>query len=464
MTKAPCAAATSETVLTAAGQFRTVLIANTMEAFAVILHQSLQGGEGKKRLQQELALSQRAYFWRGDRKAVITPVQIPEPLVDAGQQQLGFESVVNVSPTSFSLELSRVLKEEKHSYKELCELIQTNPGVVLSPYAVTEDFLALVDRLRADGLEFKTPEVPERSCRWLGKYLDSKCGFREAISQAVCRIPEMRFPLGFRCENLSRSIEAIEWFLGRGESCLLKVDVGESGWGLQKFVADPSGSTGARKMVLKMSGEDSIWSHPPFLVEQYISPDRDCGGGSPSVEAYVDENGVELLYTCGQLLSSQGEFRGIVLGPQLLPQDVSTHLERTTQEIGEIFWSLGYRGFFDVDFVVSGDGLVFAVETNTRRTGGTHVFDILAHLSERRKDPPTTAISEDNFVYGNSLLPVDTILNRVKSLLYPISGRPAGAIITLVNSAQPVLGYVLVGSGEPEILALQRDFYDLWKT
>lgn len=50
-----------------------IMIANTAEAFGALLKKMAHTPEGVRRIRHELTLSQRAFFWGGDNKLVITP-------------------------------------------------------------------------------------------------------------------------------------------------------------------------------------------------------------------------------------------------------------------------------------------------------------------------------------------------------------------------------------------------------
>lgn len=139
---------------------KTILIANIAEAFQEILLKDSHTKQGKERIKHELTLSQRAFFWEADNKIVITPYAIPSLLLEANKRNLGLGNVVNLAPANGSINLSLSIIEDKGLFKLIAEKIRNNPGIAISPYAVTQDFLQLVSRLEKLGLDFVVNEKP----------------------------------------------------------------------------------------------------------------------------------------------------------------------------------------------------------------------------------------------------------------------------------------------------------------
>ena len=441
----------------------TVLIANTAEAFEGLLQKSSHTEEGSRRMRHELTLSQRAFFWGGDDKLVITPYAIPQALMRHNMAACGFSNIVNRWPIEPIIALSKAVREDEALVNVIIEHARENPAIRISPYVVTDDFLSLLDRINAGGTEIVADEKPRGHSLWTIKYFDSKAGFRAEMQKLATEHTEIKIPEGFLAENRKEAIDIAVWFYTHGRSAVVKVNYGESGWGL--WIArsgEYSNVSHLKKSLEQVLNSDSVWEDSLIVVEEFVEPDTQVAGGSPSTELFVSESGSFVTYHCGQLLDANGGFLGVEIGKGVLPAPVRDMLERTSRIIGEWYHALGYRGFFDIDFVATRDGMIYVVETNTRRTGGTHVYDLARHLFGDTWETDAYLLSHDSLKYGNELMSVEMFLERMKSLLYPMNSQRRGIIVTSVNAWDPVFGYVIVAPDADDGRRLQQELFNLF--
>ena len=361
--------------------FNTILVANTAEAFKGVLIKDKDTKAGAERIKHELTLSQRAFFWESDDKMVITPHLIPLPLFELNKRICGFKNVVNVAPSKGDIELSNAIARDKELRSLITRETKANPQLTMSPYAVTRDFLELAGQFPVQAKE----KPPDKSV-WTVAYLDSKAGFRAEMLKLAAEHKEIKVPQGFVAQDANEAQTMAEWFYENGQSSILKANFGESGWGIAilKVESYPSLSV-FRKQVRTILQSDVIWQDTNIVVEQFIEPDTSVAGGSPSTEVFVGEEGISPLYHCGQLINDSGGFLGVEIGKGALSETLARKLTRIGNIIGKWYWELGYRGFFDIDFVVSKDGRIYVAETNTRRTGGTHTYCELRNTSKTLK-------------------------------------------------------------------------------
>lgn len=443
----------------------TVLIANTAEAFEGLLQRSSHTEEGSRRMRHELALSQRAFFWGGDDKLVITPYAIPQALMRHNMAACGFSNIINRWPIEPTIALSKAVEENNVLVNVIIEYARKNPAMRISPYVITDNFLSLLDRINAGGTEVVADEKPREHSLWTIKYLDSKVGFRAEMQKLATERAEVRIPEGFLAGNKREAVDIAAWFYAHGRAVVVKVNYGESGWGL--WIArlnEYSSASHLRETLETVFSLDPIWEDSLIVVEEFVEPDTRVAGGSPSTELFVSESGPFITYHCGQLLNANGGFFGVEIGRGVLSASVRDTLERTSRIIGERYHELGYRGFFDIDFVASRarDGTIYVVETNTRRTGGTHVYDLAKYLFGDTWETDTYLLSHDSLGYGNELVSVETLLKQIQSLLYPISSQRKGVIVTSVNAWDPVFGYVIVAPDADEGKRLQQELFNLF--
>ena len=123
---------------------------------------------------------------------------------------------------------------------------------------------------------------------------------------------------------------------------------------------------------------------------------------------------------------------------------------------------MGYRGFFDIDFVVSEKGTPYVIETNMRRTGGTHAYDTAKHIFGNNWNQTAFVLSRDNFQYGKEKLSPKKILERMKHVLYPIRDNREGVIISIVNRCNPSFGFVILANNKNRVLYIYKQMQYLW--
>lgn len=437
----------------------TILIANTAEAFKGVLIKDKDTKAGAERIKHERTLSQRAFFWESDDKMVVTPHLIPLSLFEINKRICGFKNVVNVAPSKGDIELSTAIAKDKQLRSLIAKEARGNPQLTMSPYAITRDFLEMSGQFSV-----QTKERPPNKSLWTVAYLDSKAGFRAEMLKLAAEHKEIKVPQGFVAQDATEAQAMAEWFYENGQSSILKANFGESGWGIAIFKVESYSSLSMfRKQVRKILQSDVIWQDTSIVVEQFIEADASVAGGSPSTEVFVGEEGISLLYHCGQLLNEVGGFLGVEIGKGALSETLARKLTRIGNIIGKWYWELGYRGFFDIDFVVSKDGGIYVAETNTRRTGGTHTYDLARHLFGSGYEKEAYFLSHDSFHYQKKIMEAKEVLQKISRVLYPMKGDKKGIIVTSISEWSPVLGYVVIASNPHEGRDLQKKLFRIFK-
>ena len=442
--------------------YKTIIIANGAEAFENVLSKIDNEKEKKRRIFLEHNLSGRALFWESDNKVIITPYPVQNSLINKSTE-FGFSNIKNLAPSKIDISLSRAIMANSNLWNSIIKIIKNNPGIKISPYSVTEEFLILVENLKKKNLDFSVNEKPELISEWTISYLDSKVGFRTEMLKVQSFLREEIIPEGFICKDKKEAASIAKWFYKNKRPCVIKVNYGESGWGL--IIAERknfSSSLDLEKKLKKRLNSDLIWNDTLIIVEEFIKPNIKTGRGSPSIEIFVDDSGFKITYGCGQLLVNQREFIGVIMGKGFLDTDKNSKLHKISSAIGKRYWELGYRGFFDIDFVVSSQGKPYTIETNMRRTGGTHVFDI-AKTIFGQKWKEAYFISQDSFKYGNKILPDDVLLDKMSRILYPIKNEKRGVILTIIDRWASTFGFVIVAATSEEAKSIYSKLLNLWR-
>lgn len=442
-------------------KIKNIIIANDTEAFEFIINNIKDEAQRIKKINKEHFLSSRFLFWEGDDKIVITPFPIEDALLNHAKK-IGYKNVENWYPSRVGISLSEAILKDKVLLENLKKKINDNQGIILSPYSFTRHFSSLVNFLREEGLKFYIDQEPLKNSEWLVTYLGSKLGFRtetQKIKSAGGKIPTPEF---FICRDIKEIIDAVAWFYQKRLSCVAKVFSGEGGWGVMMIKReDYSLEPDLReKIKLELIG-DSIWNHGPYIVEEFI-PSKQNNERSPSLEVFINNKTEKITYTCNQIVDTCGRFIGILMGKDCLDRNIESKICKIAKTFGRRYSELGYRGFFDIDFIVSKEGITYPIETNVRRTGGTHVFDLTRYLFGNKWQDKIVALSSDSFHYGSNILSVKNILDKMSKINFPMKGGKKGVVVVAVNSRQPVFALVILAPTKKEVMKIYIKLTDIW--
>jgi hypothetical protein len=438
-------------------KLKNIIIANDAEAFNFIIRGIDDNGKRTAKINKEHFLSNRFLFWERDDKVVITPYPIEKSIL-AQAQFLGYKNVENWYPSKININLSDAIIKDKVLLNNLKKIIKDNPGIILSPYSFTNNFSHLVDLLKEANLKFHVDQQPRKESEWLVDYLGSKVGFR-AEMQKLQKILQPKF---FVAKNKKEITESVIWFFKHKASCVIKANSGEGGWGV--IMAHKENYFSEKDLVKKIQHElnkDTIWNKGPFIVEELI-PSLKNTGSSPSVEVFVDDNGFKITYVCNQMISPSGAFLGILMGKVSFKDNADKKINTIGKIIATRYFKLGYRGFFDIDFIVSKNGILYPIETNVRRTGGTHVFDLTRKLFGERWMHKTMVLSVDLFCYGNNSISAEAIQNKISKLIFPMKGEKKGVVVVAVNRDKPYFSFIIFAPTKLEIMRIYKKLTSSW--
>lgn len=316
-------------------------------------------------------------------------------------------------------------------------------------------------KLKNKKLNFVVEEKPSKGADWLISYLDSKIGSRMEIGR-IKNIHE-NIPESIFCKNKNEAIETAKWFYDNNRSCVIKANFGESGWGI--IFVKKNNFKSSEEVLIYIKNEfraDSIWNNELILIEEYIAPSQKLSSGSPSSELLLSEKGFEIAYLCDQVLGDKGDFLGVALGKDLLSKNLLNKLRKISLSIGKRFWEMGYRGFFDIDFILSENGTPYVIETNMRRTGGTHVYDAVKTLLGSSFEKKAFIMSQDNFRYGDKNISEKVIIDKMEKVMYPINGDKHGLVISIINKWQPTLGFIIIGKNNNDSMDIYNELLNMW--
>jgi len=163
--------------------YKTIIIANIAEAFEDVLTRVKSQKERTKKVQIEHNLCDRTLLWEGDNKIIITPFAISPLLFENNTKALGLKNCLNLFPQNVDINLSNAIIKDNPLIKKLVSVIKDNPGIRISPYAVTQSFIDLTEYFNKENLDFIVKERPYKNSDWTVQFLDSKIGSRVEIDK-----------------------------------------------------------------------------------------------------------------------------------------------------------------------------------------------------------------------------------------------------------------------------------------
>ena len=425
----------------------TIVIYNNLETF----FRFLQHSNEDKVLETRMYRGDRAIFWLGSHKFLITTKRIPD--AEYICNRWGYFGTTVHTPREVTYHLSLNILNDSDLLQEIVQYAGPSKKLQLIPYAATQEFYTLVKYLQVElGLEVTLPESPLQSNLWIRDYMDTKTGFRSLIPEWFGE--EEIIPPGFICRDIKEAAYAVSWFNRQGLGSVVKADRGESGLGHLIF---QESEISLNDILLKLHA-DPFLNTDLIIVDQFIRSEKQL---SPSLELFVPANGQPpvITYISSQLFSAFGQFAGVLISRELTQASWYPRLAKYGLQIAQKLQQMGYVGHFDIDTIVDDREHIYLLEINTRRTGGTYVHEFAA-LTFGKEYLNKVSLLCNNAVKCNGINQLENLVERLEDLLFPISGEDRGIVITVTSSLSlSEFGCILVAPNEQELLTLKQEMF-----
>ncbi len=402
------------------------------------------------------ALCDRFMFSQEDDRILITPYPLDKEFVADTCRLLKFGNFQNWSPSKLEESICQSILKDKKLYLKVVDLIKKNPQINIVAYADTPEFIDFVLYLKKKGLKFKTPELPIEGKLWTVDFFGSKSGFRQATPKINNK--SLKLPEGYICSTPDETIGWARYFIKVKGGCVIKTNRGTAGEGVKIIKKEDVANKDDELFIIDFLNSEPCWKTNPIIVEEYVKADLTIAGGNPDVEYKIIDNKIFPLYFCGMRVTPEGAFKGLEIGKDSAPNNVIDALFSWGNEWACLLKDMGYRGYFDVDCLYNSPGNIYLLESNIRRTGGTHVYETCERLLE--KD-----FLNKYYIIGNNLMPTSRfnqksyqeLKSAVKPLLYPINGQKEGVILTIINILkQGRVGYMIIGPNKSRALEIEN--------
>ena len=442
-----------------------LIVANTVDAYresvALIQDPVLREHE----IRDSYYIQDRALLWRGGRKVVVTSLPVEPAHLRYLQEAMGYARLENLSPREPTDSLCADVLREGDLRAAIVARLRGSVEVRLIPFVAQPQVYAVAEALRQEGIAVTTPECPPADLLWVRDYLDSKAGFRRFFASIQPRIEGLRLPEGGVAQDPAGAARLAARFLDQGRACLCKPNNSQGGVGfLILQPGDLEGDVRALRQAVRARLEaDSQMRSGAIVVEELIAMDRSVGGGSPSLEMCVPSDparDVEFTYLCGQILTPSGYFYGVEMYDGVVSPALQHTLKAAGLAVAREVRRLGYVGIFDLDLVAGTDGELYAVEINTRRTGGTHAHEAAEALLGPRYWERAAVICNNELAYAGPPLAYAGLQELLRGLLFPVGGQKEGIVPTIVTSLPANrFGYLALGPNIRRTRSLERDVH-----
>ncbi len=389
----------------------------------------------------------RALFWLGREKLVFCSSVIPD--ADAICQRYGYSGTHAAAPEKATLQLSLDIAREPQLVEQILRFAGPGKHIQLVPYASTRELYFLADYLSSQyGLTVDLPESPTEPDFWVRDFIDTKHGFRQLASGWIDE--KVSLPQGFAVQDLGAASAIIAWFHRRGMDCVVKPDRGESGLGIQFFdhrLPHPD-------LLAELQSNDFI-DGEFIIVEEYVWPKA---GLSPSLEFFVPAPGCgepRVTYLSNQHFGSLARFSGVIISRDYQAAPWYPGLVENGLRIAAQLQKMGYTGHFDLDSVIDEQDHVYLLEINSRRTGGTHTHEFGRFtFGEHYLDD--VALFSTNRVDSHGITTLDTLLETLAPVLFPIQSEQRGVVVTVTSTLKSGdFGCLVVGKDIADAMAIK---------
>jgi biotin carboxylase len=191
--------------------------------------------------------------------------------------------------------------------------------------------------------------------------------------------PAIRIPTQIRVDSPRAAARVLTRRAASGATTVVKAEFGVGGHGTMVVKPwDLVRGGGARRVARQLVGIDPDLFAEVILIEDYIG-----GAGryrDLTVDAVLGDDGLTHLVGVGLMDIAGTGYRGVTIGPGVVPASLRVAAERFTVAVGAAMAADGYRGWFDVDFVTDQSGRLAPTEINPRLTGPAIAWMIKSRL------------------------------------------------------------------------------------
>jgi len=390
----------------------------------------------------------------------VSPTPVSQEFLSYYTSLFGKKNIRIITPRVHTGELCEDVLDDPECMEAIVAAANGERRLVLTSYTTSPQFLKLVETLKAKNIDVFTPESPEEEDAWTIDFFGTKSGIRQLSQQSRVREPDFIMPDGLICMGVDNAVKiaAKKYLLENG--VVIKTNKGHSGAGVLIFRAGelPTEYRACTEAIRKILKKDAYWEKFPIVVENYMTPNLEIGGGFPNAEFRIYKTGkIEFLYYCGMRVDKNGTFHGVEINDNVLSDRVRAQVMDTGFFVGEQYAAAGYRGYFEVDFIAAKNGALFVTESNIRRTGGTHVYKTAESLIGKEFFHDAYALSDNSYqLPKNKHYTFAKVQEALTPLLFSKTTKE-GVIIPMANTlTHNLFAYIVLGSSRKRAIEIEE--------
>lgn len=394
-----------------------------------------------------------------DRIVLLSPKPISKEFISYFVSLFGIKHIEILVPKNHSGKICEDAMADENIMKMLVAIANSSKKLTFLAYTTSHSFLELIKALREKGLAIYTPESPDDDSTWTVNFFGSKSGIRQLAQGGRVFEPDLRMPEGYICSGINDAAKIAAKKYLKEDGVVIKTYKGHSGLGVLIFRPGdlPFSYDETEAKILEFLSRDAYWDKFPIVIESLINVNTAIGGGFPNAEFKIQKSGeINLLYYCGLRVTKEGVFKGIEIGDDIFSERVAAQIIDTGFYIGERYAQAGYRGYYDVDFAVGKNGIIYVNESNVRRTGGTHVYHIAVELMGRDFMYDCYTLSNNGYALPEQKgYTFSEILQTLKPILFNKKAKEGIIIVSENLLRQNKLAYVIFGRNENRALDIE---------
>ena len=412
-------------------------------------------------------LADRDLFSNSDETnlTIITPRKIDPDFLDYVTHLTGKRKWNLLVPNKHSGQICLDIIQDRTLFNQLVELANGAKKLVLTSYAVSPQFFQLIAELKNYGIEVYTPEAPTEENAWCVNFFGSKSGIRQLAQKSTALEPDLMMADGLICvQTLDASRIAAQKYV-KENGVVLKTNKGHTGMGVLIFRPGdlPADYQNCQKAILNILRQNDYWDKFPIIVESLVNINQAVGGGTPSIEFKIQKSGrIEFLYYCGMRMLPNGTFLGVEINEDIINDRIAARIMDTGFFIAEQYASLGYRGYFDVDMVAAKNGEIYVSESNVRRTGGTHVYQMADALIGKDFFTDSYILSNNAYELKAGARPsFKQVLKLLAPLLFSKKTKEGLVIASANLLTQSTFAYVVFAKNKKKAMEIENEMLKL---
>jgi len=446
---------------------KIIYIANMSEDVWPFIQGMTNDQERAFEIEENANLADHQLFALTDEDDVIfvSPKPLSSALVDYYKYLFNKKSIKILVPRIHTGQICIDIINDPEVIQTLIEEANSVKKLTLIPYTTSHQFFQLVDKLQQKGISISTPESPEEEAAWTVNLFGSKSGIRQLSQQSSAKEPDFKMAEGLICANIFDAAQIAASVYVKEQGVVIKTNKGHSGAGVLIFREGdlPPNYRECVKKIQEWLDKDKYWTLFPIVIEHFIHTQKTIGGGFPNVEFKISKNGkIEFLYFCGCRVLPDGVFKGIEINEDIMSDRVSARLIDTGFFIGEQYAEAGYRGYYDVDFVAAKNGEIFVAESNTRRTGGTHVYKIARALLGENFMIEGYVLSDNSFKFTRTQQPnFESVMSTLNPISYNRKTKEGVVVVSANMLMQRQLEYVILAENKRRAFEIEKTMESL---